>query len=182
MAAHAEDFNQLLDRIGPLVEKTADDEGVETYAYDFENCPTRKEGHGAPFHIDDVAAALLVSNGSFGSMARLLGRRRHAVKRFVESKDDLVTLLDDVNEETFDAVEDRVILAALHGDTASGRFILSTRGSDRGYSRLTRHAGPDGGAIEFTESPRARLEGRLASLAGSGDAGRDTEGPHGSTD
>ena len=129
-----EDFDELVARVAPLVEKEK---------YDFEQCATRSNEFGAIL-VQDVVAALLETKGNISSAAKLLGRRRTALHRFVNSNANIVEFLDDMEQEKLDLIEELQFMAGMAGDLKTGQFLLKTKGKDRGYTTRTEQTGKDG--------------------------------------
>lgn len=111
--------------------------------YDFNTCRTRIDRDG-PYHEEDVIAAIHVTGGVFGAMARLLGRKRQSIKDYVYRNPAVLAEFENYRESCIDEVERGVMISALLGDAASQRFVLSTIGKDRGYTTKTEHSGAGG--------------------------------------
>lgn len=133
-------------------------------AYDFTVCPSRVNPL-SPLHKQDVIAALLEAKGNYGVMAHLLGRSRASVKRYVETRPDVWSFYEDHFEAVLDKVEDNLIEAALEGDLTAARFVLQTRGKERGYTTRVERTGKDGGPMETVISPADRLNILLDRIA-----------------
>jgi hypothetical protein len=110
-----------------------DELALQVLNYDFENCPTRLN-HEGPYILEDVLAAVAVTRGNFTAMAQLLGRNRTRLREFCLRTLAVKEAIDEANEVLIDAAE------AVHHETAlrirdlpALRFILSTKGRNRGY-------------------------------------------------
>lgn len=121
-----------------------DDEYVSTYPFD--TCYTRQDKLN-PYADEDVAAALILSEGNLSSTATLLGRSRRSVETYILKVSFLRDLMEDIQAEFIDAVETLQKRAALSGDLTTQRFMLSTLGKDRGYVARSEATGKDGQPI-----------------------------------
>ena len=128
--------------------KLLDDEYVSTYP--FESCYTKKDRLNA-YADEDVAAALILSEGNLSGAAKLLGRSRRSLEQYIVKISHLRDLQEDLMAEFLDAVETLQKNAALAGDLTTQRFMLSTLGKDRGYVARSEATGKDGQPI-YTKS------------------------------
>ena len=124
--------------------KLLDDEYVSTYP--FESCYTRKDRLN-PYDDEDVAAALIISDGNLSGAAKLLGRSRRSLEQYIVKISHLRDLQEDLMAEFLDAVEALQKNAALAGDLTTQRFMLSTLAKDRGYVARAETTGKDGGPV-----------------------------------
>lgn len=122
-----------------------DDDWVPSY--DFANCLTVVEPDG-PYSVRDVAAAIIVFRGNYAEIAKALGRRREGVRGVIARNGDLARLHAEVYQEFLDEVESGFMRTALMGDKDAMKFVLQTRGKDRGYTTRTEQTGANGGPIE----------------------------------
>lgn len=111
-------------------------EHLDLIRYDFNKCPTRIDKFG-PYFIDDVIAAIMVTHGNLAAMSALLGRSRVRIKDYVYKTPEALALLQDMDSAIVDNVEMGHTKLALSGDGAAQRFILGTKGKDRGYHKET---------------------------------------------
>lgn len=121
---------------------------IDPLKYDFETCRTRVDPLG-PFYQDDVFAALMYHEGHVSDAAKLLGRPRNNLERWLNSNHDFMHIKRDIIEGNIDTLEQRVMHSALNGDTADRRFLLTTLGKRRGYTTRQEVVGKDGAAVEF---------------------------------
>lgn len=137
--------------------------------YNLSTCHTSMDPFGAIAELD-VAVALLHTEGNLARTAKLLRRSRTQVRDFVARHAKLSELYEEIDESFLDEVEDMQKMAVKAGDVQTGRFILSTKGADRGYSAKARldHTSkdgtmsPDGGA---TRELIEELNGIASSIA-----------------
>lgn len=122
--------------------------GKKEPRYDFANCPTRVH-HSGPYVYDDVIAAIKATNGNFHEMGLLLDRRRSSIRDFVFSNLAVREFYEEICESQLDRCEQTLFELALNGDAASLRFILSTKGKDRGYATTISHTGKDDGPLKL---------------------------------
>ena len=129
--------------------------------YDFEHCATRTDPMG-PYWKQDLVAAALATSCNLGKMAKLLGRPRRGVKSYIERTPDVAEFFDDEFETYMDLVEDNMLQAAREGDLSAARFVLQTRGKDRGFTTRVETTGKDGGPVEtISASPKEKLNALL---------------------
>lgn len=112
-------------------------------AYDFENCWSRNNEFQS-FNEEDVAVALIRTQGNFAASARLLGRARRPLYTFVMQNVLLRDLREDLRAEFLDTVEDAYMTDALKGVPGARHFFLTTLGKDRGYVQRQETTGKDG--------------------------------------
>ncbi len=98
--------------------------------YDFKKCATRM---GKTYHDLDVIAAILHHKGELGAIAQSLGRGRQAIRNYIFSSPPILEIFAEVTESILDKVEQCVYDLATSGDLAAGRFVLSTKGKNRGW-------------------------------------------------
>lgn len=134
--------------------------------YDFSTCPTRVDAIG-PIYREDAYAALVHSNGHIADAALLLGRQRGQFARWLKAHPEFSVLQDDLVETDLDTVERSVFDAAKSGDGANARFLLTTKGKNRGYSTRTELTGRDGEAIKFDAIIQDRLSPEQVARAAS---------------
>ena len=116
---------------------------VRKGGYNFDKCATVVNRH-EPMEKMDVVASLIRCEGNYSSMAKLLFRRRAAVQAFVETRRDMVVLREEFIEEKLDTIEENLLDEAVNGDVALGKFLMTTRGKNRGYSTRHEATGKDG--------------------------------------
>lgn len=105
-------------------------------AYAFDTCETKFDPIG-PIHHQDVIMALIVTEGNKAQAARLVGRSRSALVRWIDKNLDVQEMLLDMQDSDIDDVESTTMKMAKMGDGASARFVLQTLGRRRGYVSRT---------------------------------------------
>lgn len=115
-------------------------------AYDFESCVTRASAN-QPYEEIDVAAALVTCRGNVSLAARVLGRSRRSLHGHVLRNPILADLLEDIQNIKLDMIEDKASEMAIAGDGALIKYILGTRGKDRGYVTRVENTGKDGAPL-----------------------------------
>lgn len=123
--------------------------------YDFWNCQTRLDRTG-PYNKVDVAAAILLTNGTFSKMAPLLGRHRSRIRDYVLARPDVKEIYDNVREGMIDQLELDTFESALAGDPTDRRFLLTTLGKNRGYSTRSETTGPEGGPMQVVDPTKLK--------------------------
>lgn len=129
---------------------------IDTTYYDFENCDTALDPIG-PIVRRDVYAALVKSDGNLKEAALLLNRPRESLNRWLKANKDMMLVLADLEESFIDDVETLVKSSARAGDGAQQRYLLSTKGKNRGYSTRVEATGKDGSDLEFARIAVVRV-------------------------
>lgn len=150
--AYSEELDRMLPGIVDATSRGRDDPD----RYRFANCATAT---GTLIHKQDVVAAILATGGNYVNMAKLLSRTRAAVVDFVRGNEDVAKFRNDVFEGGMDEMEDMARSLALEGDRTMLKFMLTTKGKNRGYSTRVEHTGRDGKAMQVeTKPPREQME------------------------
>lgn len=129
---------------------------VDVAFYDFENCDTRIDPIG-PIHRQDVYAALVVAEGNLRLAASMIGRPRETLVRWLNANKDMYQIAQDIEESTLDDVETLVRQGAKAGDAAQQRFLLTTKGKNRGYTTRVENTGKDGAELNFARVAVVRI-------------------------
>lgn len=111
---------------------------------------------------EDVAAALIVSMGSYADAARILRRSRKQVFDFVMRHSDLEELREEVFETALDDIETGYLREAIAGDPSARKHFLTTLGKNRGHTTRVEQTGKDGGPIETRDIDRTEEARRAA--------------------
>lgn len=88
--------------------------------------------------------ALVLHHGNVHRAAGALGMRRAKLKHWLELTPEAQSCMNDLLEANLDEVEAVQMAAAMGGDMGAGRFILQTKGKDRGYVTRNETTGKDG--------------------------------------
>lgn len=139
--ASTEDF-EIFDRYPQLLDAMSEPD----FEYDFEGCVTRIS-RDQPYKEIDVAMALLTTGGNLSASARLLNRSRRSVHNFVLRNHLLSDLLHDIEDITLDNIEAKARSLALAGDGSLIKYILGTKGKDRGFVQRVENTGKDGSPL-----------------------------------
>lgn len=129
---------------------------VDYANYDFETCNTAIDPIG-PFYPIDVFAAIKVARGNYRLASQLLRRQRDSLIRWIKANPEFSQIAVDEEEGVLDDVETIVKDQALSGDGAQTRFLLSTKGKNRGYSTKVETSGRIGLELEFSRIVETRL-------------------------
>lgn len=129
---------------------------VDWESYDFTHCKTRLDPIG-PIYREDVFAAITHSEGHVANAARLIGRPRETLVRWLKANKDMYVVQHDIQETVLDDVEVEVRKQALAGDSAQQRFLLNTLGKNRGYTTRIEATGKDGAELEFARVAVVRV-------------------------
>ena len=112
--------------------------------YDFKRCLTRQDTRG-PFDEEDVVAALLYARAGIGIAAGYLGRSRSSLTRWLKAHPSVMAIVEDYKQTQLDAVEINTFDSAIvDSDGADRRFLLQTKGKERGFSSRQEVTGKDG--------------------------------------
>lgn len=132
-------------------------QSISAENFDFAKCFTRTNGEGAMIE-KDVVMALKASEGNISKAAALLGVGRTSVARFVQQNPDLHSVLDEYTETIIDVAEDVLKEQVKEGDGAQVRFLLNTKGKNRGYTTRQEMTGKDGAALDFMKVAQVRMD------------------------
>lgn len=147
---------KILERYPELIPVLHD--GAE---FPFATCYTRTHPEGA-LAEEDVAAALIVSMGSYADAARVLRRSRKQVFDFTMRHPQLVELREEVFETALDDIETSYLRDAIQGDPAARKHFLLTLGKNRGHTTRVEQTGKDGEPMEYQEINRTEEARRAA--------------------
>lgn len=138
---------------------------VDVEAYDFQTCRTAIDPIGPIYEID-VYAALKVTSGNLGKAATLLNRARDSLQRWLKHNVELYRVVVDAEETALDTAEELVRNQALAGDPAQLRFLLQTKGKNRGYSTRQETTGKNGAELDFARVAAERIsDDRMQEIA-----------------
>lgn len=104
-------------------------------SFDFANCWSRVNPDDQIGEFD-VAVALVHHRGNLSRVGASLGKTRRRVESFVLKNLMLRDLYEDVHESLLDEVETAAFDLALSGHPATVKFLLVTRGRERGYQEV----------------------------------------------
>lgn len=130
-------------------------------AYAFESCETRNNNKGPIWHRD-VVMALIATLGNKGKAARLLGRSRTALTRWLDNNVDVQEMLIDMRECDLDDVESMQMALAKGGDRSAGQFLLKTLAKNRGYVSRQEIVPPANGPVRDINDEMTDEEAALA--------------------
>lgn len=77
---------------------------------------------------------LVKQKGNKAATARMLGISRRRIAERIDRSVVLTALCQDMVEEILDTAEDNVYADVLKNDPTANRFVLSTRGKERGWA------------------------------------------------
>jgi hypothetical protein len=100
-----------------------------------------------------VEKALRGAGGLKTVTAKSLGCHRATLYRFLERHPKLIEIAGEIDEETKDLAEGKVLDAIKSGCMQTVRWFLETKGKDRGYTRRVENTGKDGGPIATQAAP-----------------------------
>lgn len=152
--------------------------------YDFENCKTREYSASAvngkqTYFRRDVVAAALHTECNVGKMALLLGRSRAKLKEWLNkpAHSDVKQFMDDHFQSLLDCAENNIVKEAAAGNLAASKWLLETRGKDRGYTKRVEKSGGSGITDDDLKNvPRKKLENLLERLSEADVAAQDMSG------
>ena len=112
--------------------------------------PTRK-----PFWtIDKVKPEYIETSGNASETARRLAKKygrkcaRQTIWRLVQEHPEITKLAEEIIEAHLDIAEAGILSGVRAGDRDAIRFLLVTKGKDRGWSRRTELTGADGRPLQ----------------------------------
>lgn len=92
----------------------------------------------------DIYEQLLASEGNKSHAARALGISRRRIGERIDRSPALTALCQDVVEEVLDQAETNVYADVRKNDATANRFVLATRGKERGWSSGVAGTGKNG--------------------------------------
>ncbi len=148
---------------------------VNNETYDFEECKTRDDPVG-PFFKEDVVAALLTSRRNLSKAARLLGKRRGNLVRYIEGNKEVLEFFDEMLASNIDDIEETQINLAVLGDGAAGRFMLERQARERGYNATLEVAADEGLRPVLVKLMGVKADGTSGDVGnGAGSIGKATK-------
>lgn len=129
---------------------------LDVESYPFNKCKTYIDPIG-PIYEKDAFAALVHANGNMSKAAGLLNRSRDALRRWLKHRPDFIEMVTSMEDSMLDSVEEVLHSQALSGDPAQVRFVMSTKGKNRGYSTRVENTGKDGAELDFGRIASARI-------------------------
>ena len=103
------------------------------------------------FTAKQIIEALRKTRGNTTYAAMALGCTRMTIYNYINRYATVKAVFEEEKERTLDKVELKLEDAAINGQPWAIKFILSTKGKDRGYSRRQEITGVDGGPVETKE-------------------------------
>jgi predicted transcriptional regulator len=102
------------------------------------------------FTKKQIVDAIQNSAGIISDVAAALQCSRPTVYKYLDKYPDLKQMLDEQSNELVDMAESaaKKLVEERHPETV--RFVLSTKGKNRGWTQRTEISGPDGGAIQLS--------------------------------
>jgi hypothetical protein len=85
--------------------------------------------------INDVVKTLIEARGNLALAARLLGRSRQSIVAFVDREPACQHLIRELRNTLLDDAEHNYARAVEHGNLEASKFVLTTFGKDRGYTK-----------------------------------------------
>ena len=77
--------------------------------------------------------AIVKNKGNFSKSCRSVKRSRNAIYEWLEKDEDFNLLYKEALEENLDNAEEKLNILASAGDLNAIKFLLSTKGRERGY-------------------------------------------------
>lgn len=98
--------------------------------------PAKRPRPGVPFNSKVVLELIRREHGNVARVADAIGVERGSIKRFIDSKPELVEAVKQERERQLDELEKHVFdRATSERDTALQAFLLKTQGKSRGYDQ-----------------------------------------------
>lgn len=108
---------------------------------------------GSPFKltkedVPKVEQALRMNAGLRTAAARALGVARSTLYRFMDEHPEILDTIKDIEEESLDLAEGKVLEAIKGSEMHTVRWYLELKGRARGFSKRVRVEGPNGGPVQ----------------------------------
>lgn len=94
--------------------------------------------------LGEIYEQLIASRGNLTDCARELGVSRTRLKVRIEGNPTLVATLEELTEGVLDKAEQNVFDGVMRGDAADSRFVLQTKGKERGWAQGVAGTGKNG--------------------------------------
>lgn len=101
---------------------------------------------------EEVSAATKDSYGIISRVAINLGCTWGTARKYIDLYDEAKALFLEESERVLDVAETKVIQAINANDIQTAKWLLATKGKNRGYSERVEHSGPDGSAIPVEQT------------------------------
>ena len=85
------------------------------------------------YTLDEVLAGVVNSYGIISRVAENMGCTWGTAKKYVDSYPEAVQLFQEETERVLDLAESKVIKSINMDDVGTAKWLLSTKGKDRGY-------------------------------------------------
>ena len=82
-----------------------------------------------------ISTAIRTANGDLTAAAQLLGVTRTKLAAFIDRRNTLSELLDEIEESRLDAVEAKLLKAIEEGEFRALTYYLDLKGGKRGYGK-----------------------------------------------
>ena len=102
------------------------------------------------FTREQVLAAVDGCAGVVHTVAKKLDCAWSTAETYIDKWESTKEAYQNENETVLDLAETRLIEAVNKGQPWAIKYILSTRGKNRGYTERLEHSGPDGGPVGHT--------------------------------
>ena len=96
----------------------------------------------------DIIEAIKYSGGIMSNIARRLGVNWHTADTWVKQYDETKQALQDESEAILDLAESTLFRSIKDGNSQDAKWLLSTKGKNRGYNERQEITGADGGPIK----------------------------------
>ncbi|MEM9043422.1 MAG: helix-turn-helix domain-containing protein [Pseudomonadota bacterium] len=102
------------------------------------------------FTPDEMIAALRQARGIKAAAARILNCSRNTVDKYIAENPDVMSAAREVDQETLDDVEGKLLKLLDKEDPKAIFFYLRHKGKSRGYTTGQEISGPEGEPIPVT--------------------------------
>ena len=107
-------------------------------------------GRKRRYKADEVAQAIIDSDGILAAAARKLGCARKTVYSYIEKYAKVKEAYEEASETVLDLAEGKLIDAVEQGQLPAIMFVLKTKGKHRGYVERQEVTGAGGDTIKVT--------------------------------
>jgi len=98
----------------------------------------------------DVLEAIKGSGSVTNTIAKRLGVTWHTAKRYINKWEATKRAFEDEEQTILDQAESAIYQSIQNGNTQDAKWLLATKGKNRGFSERHEITGADSGPMEFT--------------------------------
>ena len=92
-----------------------------------------RDSHAKDYSIDTMLSAIEGSGAVVSTIARRLGCDWNTAKKYIERREETRTAYANEQEAVLDMCESTIYTSIKNGDTHSAKWVLATKGRQRGF-------------------------------------------------